>query len=150
MKNRKGRNNNSSKLRQMLDSLNDDSPKIDKYKEMAYDIGDREFGTGHMSDHDRNKTEEILKMLRNKSENIEQPKSKVEQQSGIGRYEDLKYELEELEMELSHTTDFLDGALAQPGDSPELLAYISEMTQVQAELIKEVKNTRLKLGLDKA
>ena len=150
MKNRKGRNNNSSKLRQMLDSLNDDGPKIDKYKEMAYDIGDREFGTGHMRDHDRNKTEEILKMLRNKSENIEQPKSKVEQQSGIGRYEDLKYELEELEMELSHTSDFIDGALAQPGDSPELLAYISEMTQVQAELIKEVKNTRLKLGLDKA
>ena len=53
-------------------------------------------------------------------------------------------------MELSHTTDFLDGALAQPGESPELLSYISEMTQVQAKLIKEVKNTRLKLGLDRA
>jgi vacuolar-type H+-ATPase subunit I/STV1 len=148
MKNRK--NNKLNKLRQMLDSLNDDSSKIDKYKEVAYNIGAREFGTGHMSDHDKNKTEEILNMLRSKPDNVKQPKSKVEPQSGISRYEDLKYELEELEMELSHTSDFLDGALAQPGESPELLSYISEMTQVQAELIKEVKNTRLKLGLDRA
>ena len=148
MKNRK--NNKSNKLRQMLDSLNDDSSNIDKYKEVSYNVSDREFGTGHMSDHDKNKTEEILKMLRSKPDNVKQPKSKVEPQSGISRYEEIKYELEELEAELSHTTDFLDGALAQPGESPELLAYISEMTQVQAELVKEVKQTRVKLGLDKA
>ena len=139
-----------SKLRQMLDSLNDDSSNIDKYKEVSYNVSDREFGTGHMSDHDKNKSNDILKTLKNIKHSIKQPKSKVEPQSGISRYEELKYELEEIELELSHTTDFLDGALAQPGESPELLAYISEMTQVQAELVKEVKQTRVKLGLDKA
>lgn len=163
----KDRNNKkSNKLRQMLESLNDDG-SINKYKEMAYEIGMRDFE----KDMNMNRSEDILNMIRKDSDPLKKPVNKkpkiiseqkhhkdalnvpppkIDNPGGIEIYEDLKYQLEESETELQHTTDLLDGALAQPGDSPELLAYINEMTQVQADIVEDVKKLRLKLGLDRA
>ena len=157
MKNRKGRNNNSNKLRAMLDALNQDETGM-KNTHQVNDIlnmirKDSDPLKKPVEIYKKEMTPEQKQRMENwhhhyRSLDIDPPKS--EYPSALDTYEELKESLEDLEHNLKHTTDLLDGALNQPGDSPELLAYISEMTQEQAELIKEVKETRIKLGLNKA
>ena len=157
MKNRKGRNNNSSKLRAMLDKLNEDytgmknTHQVDNILNMIRKDSDPlkkpvETYKKEMTPEQQQRMEKWHHHYR--SIDIDPPKS--EYPSAIDTYEELKESLEDLEHNLKNTTDLLDGALAQPGESSELLAYISEMTQEHASLIKEVKEIRIKLGLDKA
>ena len=129
-----------NKLRKLLDSLKDDGG-IDQYKQMAYTIGRRELGeklpTGDKSD-------EILAMIRSKRYH-ERAWDIPFPSSARAEVQNLRDEVEDLECALGSVQCEIDD-LMDKNSTEAVQKYLNELSEEQADLIKDIKDTYKKLG----